>query len=111
MRLKNIILSVINKSGKYTCSHIVYFYAYFYLLNDERFSGEFAKEMLEENYPFYRYEISRIVLLSQVINKLKIKSNKLDELLLDMDEYDKNEIKYYNENIYQKASLPYWKNI
>ena len=41
----------------------------------------------------------------------KIKSNKLDELLLDMDEYDKNEIKYYNENIYQKASLPYWKNI
>lgn len=108
---KNIILSVINKSGKYTCSHIVYFYAYFYLLNDERFSGEFAKEMLEENYPFYRYEISRIVLLSQVINKLKIKSNKLDELLLDMDEYDKNEIKYYNENIYQKASLPYWKNI
>ena len=67
--------------------------------------------MLEENYPFYRYEISRIVLLSQVINKLKIKSKKLDELLLDMDEYDKNEIKYYNENIYQKASLPYWKNI
>ena len=67
--------------------------------------------MLEEYYPFYRYEISRIVLLSQVINKLKIKSDKLDVLLLDMDVYDKNEIKYYNENIHKKASLPYWKNI
>ena len=45
------------------------------------------------------------------LNKLKIKSDKLDVLLLDMDVYDKNEIKYYNENIHKKASLPYWKNI
>lgn len=108
---KNIILKTIEQSGKYTCSHIVYLYAYFYLLNDERFSGEIAKEMLEGNYPFYRYEISRIVLLSQVINKLKRKSDKLTELLQELNQYDKNELRYYNENITKEVSLPYWKNI
>lgn len=108
---KEIILEAIKKEPVYTCSHIAYLYTYFYLTNDEKFNKDVALNLLENNYPYYRYDISRIVLLSQLTKKLNIKSNKLNELLKDINKYSKEEIKYFNENINKEYSLPYWKNI
>lgn len=108
---KIAIKKAIEINNVFTTSHIAYYYAYFYLLGDDNFDGEFAKKLLETNYPFYRYEISRIVLLSQICKKLNQKSNKLIELLNTLNLFDKKEIKYYNDNINKTISKPYWKNI
>ena len=108
---KSIILEAIKKEPRYTCSHIVYYYAYFFLKGNEEFDGEFAQKLLENNYPFYRHDISRIVLLSQVIKKRNTKSQKLNELLTEISVYSKEDIKYFNENINKDISLPFWRNI
>ena len=108
---KEVILEAIEKEPTYTCSHIAYLYAYFYLLGDEKFKADIALNLLENNYPFYRYDISRIVILSQVVKKQKTDSKKLKQLLSEINYFSKNELKYFNENISKEISLPYWKNI
>ena len=108
---KNLILETVAKEPIYTCSHIAFLYCYFFLDGDSRFSGEHALKMLETNYPFYRYDISRIVFLNQVCKKLKIESEKYNELLNDLNVYTKEELKYYKENIDKDISLPFWKNV
>ncbi len=109
---KLAILEAINRMGKFTCSHVVCYYAYFYLSDDERFTLDKTLELLEFNYPFYRYDISRIVYLTKVLEKVNKKSSKLDELLKDnLKYYSKDEIKYYNNSIKEPLPKPYWKNI
>lgn len=108
---KEIILDATAKEPIFTCSHIVSLYVYFYLNGDSRFDGNIARQMLENNYPFYRYDISRLVLLSQVVKKQNYESKKLDELLKDIKYYSKEDLKYYNENINKVVSLPFWRNI
>ncbi len=108
---KEIILDAMNKEPIYTCSHIAFLYTYFYLKGDERFTYEKTINVLENNYPYYRYDISRIVMLSQVVNKSNIKSDKLNELLEDLNCYTKEDLKYYKKNINKEVSLPHWRNI
>lgn len=108
---KEAILKAIEINGTFTTSHIAYYYAYFYLIGDTSFDGNFAKKLLEKNYPFYRYEISRIVLLKQVCQKLNQNSSKLQELLQEINKYSKEDLKYFNENISKDISKPFWRNI
>lgn len=108
---KELILTAIKINGTFTTSHVAYYYAYFYLMGYREFNGEFAKTLLEKNYPFYRYEISRIVLLKQVCQKLNQESQKLQDLLKDIDKYSKEDLKYYNENINEEISKPFWRNV
>ena len=108
---KKSILKAINVSGKFVSSHVACYYAYFYLFGDERFDGNYAKYLLEINYPFYRYDISRIIMLNAVCKKLQVKSSKLNELLMDIDKYPREDIKYFNQNINLDIPKPYWRNI
>ncbi len=110
---KKIILDAIRKSNTFSCSHVVYYYAYFALQNDERFSKEKAYELLTFDYPFYRFDISRVVSLTQICKSLNRSSLKLEELkkYLNKTYYNKEELEYYDANKDQIASLPYWKNI
>ncbi len=109
---KEIILDAIEKSDKLTTAHIVYYYTYFSLQEDARFSKEKAFDLLNFDYPFSAFDISRITILSQLCKDLNIDSEKLKELLINFDiNYDKNEKKYYKKNVIEKYSLPYWKNI
>lgn len=108
---KQVILEIVAKNKRYTTSHIAYLYAYFFLIGDERFDGKLARTILESNYPFYRFEISRIVILHQVTKKLKVKSPKLEELIKDLTVFPQDDLQYFKENFDQEASLPYWRNI
>ena len=109
---KLAILDAINRMDKFTCSHVVTYYAYFTLSGDDRFNPNKAIELLEFNYPFYRYDISRVVYLQKVLQKENKKSSKLDSLVSDLDKYyTKEEIKYYKESIIEDIPRPYWKNI
>ncbi len=110
---KEIILDAIQKSDKLSSSHVVYYYDYFALQNDERFSKEKAYELLTFDYPFYRFDISRVVFLTQICKSLNRTSERLEELeeYLNMPYYNKEELEYYEENKNQIVSLPYWKNI
>lgn len=110
-KAKEVILESLIVEPTFTCSHIVYYYAYFYLDGDNRFKEDIAIKLLESNYPYYRYDISRIVILSQVIKKANRTSEKLDELLKTLDKFPKEDLKYYNENINKEKSLPFWRNV
>lgn len=108
---EEIILEAIEKEPRYTCSHIAYYYAYFFLKGNPKFDGETAQRLLENNYPFYRHDISRIVLLSQIVKRRNSKSHKLKELLSEISFYSKEDIKYFNEHINSDISLPFWRNV
>lgn len=109
---KQIILDAISKSNKHTTSHVVFYYCYFALQNGERFNKKTALELLSFDYPFYIYDISRIVYLRQVAKSLNMQSEKLNELEKNLNtKYSKNELKYYTENMNTGVPLPYWKNI
>ena len=110
---KKIILDAVRKSNTFSCSHVVYYYAYFALQNDERFSKEKAYELLTFDYPFYRFDISRVVSLTQICKSLNRSSSKLEELkkYVNTTYYNKEELQYYDANKDQIVSLPYWKNI
>lgn len=109
---KQIILSAVEKVGTGCCSHTAYYYAYFYLSGDERFTTEMAMALLESNYPFYRYDVSRAVLLKQVSTKSGYKSQKLEEIESEIIvALPKQELRYYLTQKNQTSSLPYWKNV
>ena len=109
---KKIILDAIQKSDKFASAHIIYYYSYFALQNDERFSKEKAYELLTFDYPFYRFDITRITILTQLCNALHMDSEKCRQLEQTLKySFHKEELKYYYQNRNLKNSLPYWKNI
>ncbi|MCM1513999.1 MAG: hypothetical protein NC090_03330 [Anaeroplasma bactoclasticum] len=111
-KAKQIILSAVEKVGTGCCSHTAYYYAYFYLVGDSRFTAKMALALLESNYPFYRYDVSRLVLLKQVVEKSNYKSHKLAEIEHEIiAALDKKEQQYYDAQKDQTSSLPYWKNV
>lgn len=109
---KTIILKVIEKFKKFVCSHTVYYYSYFALQDEKNFDINTAYELLCFDYPFCRFDITRIVYITKIAEKLEIKSKKLESLLIDGNGmYDKKELKYYKKAIKEKSPKPYWKNI
>ena len=109
---KSIILKAVQKFKKFICSHTAYYYAYFALQGDEKFDISKAYELLSFDYPFVRFDISRIVYLTKLEEKLRIRSKKLNNLLADgKDVYDKKEWKYYRKAITEDCPKPYWRNI
>lgn len=109
---KEIILDAVHKMGKYTTSHVVFYYSYFALQNDERFNKETALQLLEFDFPFYLKDISRIIYLQHIARSLNKESSKLRELVENLTKkYDRDELKYYNENVEKEYALPYWKTI
>lgn len=109
---KSIILKAIQKFKKFICSHTAYYYAYFALQGDEKFDISKAYELLSFDYPFVRFDISRIVYLTKLEEKLRIRSKKLNNLLADgKDVYDRKEWKYYRKAITEDCPKPYWRNI
>lgn len=109
---KRIILDAIKKSDKFASAHIIYYYSYFSLQGDERFSKEKAYELLTFDYPFYRFDITRITILTQVCQALHIGSKKLEDLTKLVHHcLNKDELNYYNQNKNLDYALPYWKNI
>jgi len=82
------------------------------LQGDEKFDISKAYELLSFDYPFVRFDISRIVYLTKLEEKLRIRSKKLNNLLADgKDVYDKKEWKYYRKAITEDCPKPYWRNI
>ncbi|MCM1259825.1 MAG: hypothetical protein NC182_02580 [Prevotella sp.] len=111
-KAKQIILSAVEKVGTGCCSHTAYYYAYFYLNGDQRFTAKMAMALLESNYPFYRYDVSRVVLLKQVAKKSNYNSHRLTEIENEIiAALDKKERQYYDVQKDQISSLPYWKNV
>lgn len=111
-KAKQIILSAAEKMGTGCCSHTAYYYAYFYLTGDSRFTAQMAMTLLESNYPFYRYDVSRMVLLKQVSQKSGHASQKLAKIEHEITEaLDKKERCYYLTQKNLTSSLPYWKNV
>lgn len=109
---KSIILKAVQKFKKFICSHTAYYYAYFALQGDEKFDISKAYELLSFDYPFVRFDISRIVYLTKLEEKLRIRSKKLNNLLADgKDVYDRKEWKYYRKAITEDCPKPYWRNI
>ena len=111
-KAKQILLDAIKKSDKFASAHCIYYYSYFALENDERFSKEKAFELLTFDYPFYRFDITRLTVLKQICNALHINSEKCKELEKALpSSFDKEELNYYYKNKIEKNSFPYWKNI
>ena len=69
---KSIILKAVQKFKKFICSHTAYYYAYFALQGDQKFDISKAYELLSFDYPFVRFDISRIVYLTKLEEKLRI---------------------------------------
>lgn len=108
---KKTILDDISTFHRRASSHNIYLYAYFCLSGDERFAAEKAKKLLESNLAFDRLDISRLVFLKQICQKLNQNSQRLDDLMKDFSYYNQDEISYYEKNKDQKLPIPYWRNV
>lgn len=71
-KAQSIVLEAINKTKNYANNVILYLYAYFALYGKNEFSQEQAKKYLEQTAIFGRYDLTRLVLLKQVYDKLGI---------------------------------------
>lgn len=115
-KAKEIIKDAVNNSGKKSSNIVIYLYAYFALNDEEDFKLDVALDLLDGNtYSFRRYEISKLIILKQVKEKLYNKDLSHDKLLNDefklcLKHNDKEVKKYYKENVNKKISYPYFKD-
>lgn len=106
-KASKLILNAINDLGGYSSGIVIYLYTFFALKNVEGFNLEYAEELLNKTHAFKRYEITRYILLKQVLNKLNKNSTYLNSFLKECLKYgDKNTKKYYKENIKKEISYP-----
>ena len=107
-KAKQIILSSIDEAREVSCSTVIYFYAYFYLNDHPEFNGLTAKELLELSYPFDRHEISRVIYLKQVNDKLNIIDKSINKRIKDVKKgIDKKAKDYLKKSLREKVSYPY----
>jgi len=104
-RAKLITLDAIKEADKYSCSTVIYLYCYFYLTDEEEFDGQYAKELLQLSYPFDRNEITRLVYLKQINNKLNIIDKNIDKEIKKVKKYlSKDAKKYLKQSLKEKNS-------
>lgn len=110
-KAKQIILSSINEAKEISCSTVIYFYAYFYLNDHPEFDGHLAKKLLELSYPFDRHEVSRVVYLKQVNEKLNIIDKTINKKIKEIKKpLDKKAKEYLKKSLKEKVSYPYTGN-
>ena len=106
-----LILEGIEQLKDKSSNIVIYLYSYFALLGKEGFNLETAKELLELVYPFYRYEITRPMMLKRVYIKLGIDTKKIDDVIWDCRWLgDSMNSKYYFKNRKKDIIYPAFNN-
>lgn len=90
---------------------VIYLYAYFALLNEKGFDLLKAKELLELKYPYYRYEITRPMMLKRIYQRLNIDTKALDDEIWECRwKGDSLNSKYYFKNKRKDIIYPAFNN-
>lgn len=109
-KAKRIILIAVKKEGKYTSNLPVYLYYYFAIRGEDGFDLNYCLELLNLTYPFYRYEITKLLMIRNI---LKIKNKDLKEIdkqiKICLKHSNKEVLTYYKENKDNKELYPFYK--
>lgn len=110
-KAKKLILEGISFLKEKSSNIVIYLYAYFALKGDKRFSLSTALSYLETKYPFYRYEISRAIMINIIRKKLSLSTKNSQEYIkLCLKQGNKTVKKYYNENKNKDLIYPLFNN-
>lgn len=111
IKAKELILEGIKMSQDKSSNIVIYLYSYFALLGEKEFDLNYAKELLELRYPYYRYEITKVLMLKKILEKLNIDSTYLDKDIKDCLKYgDSLNKTYYKENRKKDIIYPSFNN-
>lgn len=108
---KELILEGVNKDEGLSASIVIYHYAYFALLGEEKFSLEKALELLKSNFAFDRYDIVRYLFTNKICDKLNINHYYDDSMIKKcLSQVSKEFVKYYKQNKDKNIIYPYYKS-
>lgn len=108
---KKLILDGISLLKEKSSNIVIYLYAYFALTGDKRFSLSTALNYLEYKYPFYRYEITRAMMIKIIRKKLNQSTKDNDAFIALCVKYGNKDIKnYYKENKDKDIIYPLFNN-
>lgn len=108
---KELILEAILRFKNKSSNIVIYLYAYFALLGDNRFDLVKAKEFLLEKSPFYRYELSRAMYLKLVKERLNENIDEVNNLIKLCVKYGNKDTKeQYKKNKDEKIIYPFINN-
>ncbi len=110
-KAKKLILEGISFLKEKSSNIVIYLYTYFALKGDKRFSLGTALSYLETKYPFYRYEISRAMLINIIRKKLSLSTKNSQEYIEQcLKQGNKTTKVYYKENKNKDLIYPLFNN-
>ena len=110
-KAKKLILEGISFLKEKSSNIVIYLYAYFALKGDKRFSLSTALSYLETKYPFYRYEISRAIMINIIRKKLSLSTKNSQEYIKQcLKQGNKTAKLYYKENKNKELIYPLFNN-